>query len=512
MSRWSRIKFACGAMAAVFTFGAASGQVSVPAGFTATQINPGFDWPVSMAFTGDGRIFVAERGGVIKVVQNGAIVSTFLNISDEVNFSLPGDRGLLAIALDPNFLTNRRVYMAYAVEKDGAAPDHGSDVGTYARLTRYDGTVASNGNIADPASRVVMIGATPGEGIVCCWRTHTVGALRFAPDGSLLFSYGESAIFGQIDAGGLTPGCFTSGGGFANPAEDLGVFRSQMLDSMNGKIMRLNPSNAQGMPNNPFFNAAAPSSARSRVWASGLRNPFRFNLRPGTGSATHPGSIYVGDVGRNDYEELSVVRNGGENLGWPCYEGFGLNTSYSTIPMTSWGCDTLNTPGNPGVVTPPLISLHHGNVLWSTPPGYLASAMIAGVFHEGNNFPSPWRGGFFHADHVSGAIRVVRTNALDQFVALFDFAGGPGAGVVDFARDPQTGDICVLTLYDGIFRIHSNIRPGDVSRDGVVNVTDLLTVISAWGPCSNLATCPADLNADGAVNVTDLLEVIGNWG
>jgi len=75
-----------------------------------------------------------------------------------------------------------------------------------------------------------------------------------------------------------------------------------------------------------------------------------------------------------------------------------------------------------------------------------------------------------------------------------------------------TGDICVLTMFDGIHRLHSLIGPGDVDRNGSVNVNDLLQIITHWGPCSNPLTCPSDLNVSGQVDVNDLLEVITHWG
>ncbi len=489
----------------------AHAQPSVPAGFSVVTMSPSLNRPVAMAFAGDGRIFVAERAGIVKVIQNNAVVSTFIDLSDEVNSQLSlGDRGLLGLALDPNFLVNRHVYLFYAVDPIFGPPDEGSDIATFSRLTRYTGTLASGGNIADAASRTVLIGETPSEGIPQCWRSHSTGALRFAPDGSLLLAHGESSLYGSVDAGGSTPGCFAPG--MFGSDQNIGAFRAQMLDSMNGKIMRINPANGQGLPSNPYFNAAAPSSPRSRVWISGLRNPFRFALRPGTGSSTHPGSVYVGDVGRDNYEEISVARDGGENLGWPCYEGHTDKSPYSSVSMPAWGCDTLETPSNPGPVVAPVLSINHGNALLSSPPGITGTCVVAGAFHAGSNYHSPWRNGFFFADFISGSIHVLRTDSNDQFKG-FHFFGSSGDGIVDFAVDPQTGDVCVLTMWDGrVHRIHGLIRPGDVDRNGVVNVTDLLAVISAWGPCPNPLTCPADLNVSGEVNVTDLLEVIANWG
>lgn len=492
----------------------ADAQVSVPASaFQSIEISPLLNEPVAMAFAPDGRLFIAERAGIVKVVQNGSVISTFINLTDEVNYD-PGsdnDRGLLGLALDPNFLSNRRVYLSYSVDPVSGPPDSPGDVATFSRVTRYQGSAASGGNVADNATRTILIGATPPEGIPQCWRSHSTGALRFGADGSLLIAHGDSAIFGPVDSGGGTPQCFTAQL-FSGTGQDIGAFRSQMLDSMDGKILRVDPDTGNGISGNPFYNAASPASPRSRLWVSGLRNPYRFNVRPGTGGGKSPGTLYIGDVGWNTYEEISAAKTGGENFGWPCREGFAVNTPYSSVNLPTWGCASIGTPGNPGTLTPPLIAIHHFNANSSVPIGTTGACVVAGAFHSGNSYPSPWRGGFFYADNVTGAIRVLRTNASDVVMGINSF-GASGDAVVDFAVDPVTGDVCVLTMFNAhAYRLQSLIGPGDVNRDGTVNVADLLAVITAWGPCSNPLTCPADLNVSGQIDVADLLEVISNWG
>jgi hypothetical protein len=133
------------------------------------------------------------------------------------------------------------------------------------------------------------------------------------------------------------------------------------------------------------------------------------------------------------------------------------------------------------------------------------------VFHVGDAYPSPFRGGYFYGDNVSGWIKVMRTTAGNQLQAIHDFADNAN-GPVDFATDPVTGEVCYIALFEGtIYRLHSLVGPGDVDRNGTVNVNDLLQVISTWGPCPNPLTCPADLNVSGNVDVNDLLEVVTHW-
>ena len=106
----------------------------------------------------------------------------------------------------------------------------------------------------------------------------------------------------------------------------MGPFRSQLVDGPNGKIHRIDPATGDGHPTNPFYNPLAPRSWASRVWALGLRQPYRVAVRPGTGDRSqgleHPGVIYVGDVGAALWEELSVVTAGGQNFGWPVYQTY----------------------------------------------------------------------------------------------------------------------------------------------------------------------------------------------
>jgi ligand-binding sensor domain-containing protein len=97
-------------------------------------------------------------------------------------------------------------------------------------------------------------------------------------------------------------------------------------------LQRVDPATGRGVPSNPFYDAADPASARSRVWALGMRNPFRMVLRPETGSHNpadgKPGVLYVGDVGWNDWESLKVITGPARNFGWPIYEGLSSTPGY----------------------------------------------------------------------------------------------------------------------------------------------------------------------------------------
>src|SRR6185503_3593351 len=158
-------------------------KVTLPPGFVATPITPALDEPVSIAFAPDGRLFVAEKKGVVKVVQNGNVVSTFIDLQSEINSE--GDRGLLGIALEPDFATGRHIWLLYTVDPEFGPPDESSETSLFGRLTRYQGTVASSGNVAGPGSRKVLLGNTAADGFPDCWTSHAIGTVRANADGSV---------------------------------------------------------------------------------------------------------------------------------------------------------------------------------------------------------------------------------------------------------------------------------------------------------------------------------------
>ena len=117
--------------------------------------------------------------------------------------------------------------------------------------------------------------------------------------------------------------------GIIRPKENVGAFRRRSIDSLSGKILRLDPTTGDGVPSNPYYDLASPRAPRSRVWTLGLRNPFRMTLLPGTGShdpaAGNPGILYIGNVGFDTWEELEVASGPRLNFGWPIYEGLDLH-------------------------------------------------------------------------------------------------------------------------------------------------------------------------------------------
>ncbi len=302
----------------------------------------GWDQAVGVTFDANGRAYVWEKGGKVWTVENGVRSATpLIDITEEVgNWR---DYGLVGFALDPNFLANGRIYLSYVVDyhhlKYFGTPSYNPQVDeffvdTIARVTRYTADANDGFNSVLSGSRQVLLGESMTTGAPITHESHGAGTLMFGEDGTLLASMGEGASFDTADVGGPRTASSNTAliDGIITPEEDVGALRAQMIDSLSGKILRLDPETGDGVPSNPFYNSAQPRAARSRVWAMGLRNPFRFCVRPGTGSTNpadaDPGTIYVGDVGWNTREELSVVDHGGVNLGWPLFEGLEPQSQY----------------------------------------------------------------------------------------------------------------------------------------------------------------------------------------
>lgn len=263
---------------------AALGVTAVDLELVATNT---FSNPVSIARPGDGsgRLFVVERGGLIKIWDGTNVLATpFLNASGLVTTN-GAEQGLLGLAFHPQYASNGVFFINYTRAADGATV-----------IARYSNSVA---NVADPASsNTVLVIAQPQS-------NHNGGQLQFGPDGSLYIGMG--------DGGGS---CDSSGAGN----------NAQNLNALLGKLLRIDINTNQSYripPSNPFV---GPTVGLDEIWAYGLRNPWRFSFDRVTGD------LFIGDVGQgptNPREEVDfqpAASTGGENYGWRCFEGFLTNT------------------------------------------------------------------------------------------------------------------------------------------------------------------------------------------
>ena len=234
---------------------------TLPAGFSETTITPDLLAPTAMAMAPDGRIFICQQQGALRVVKNDTLLATpFITLS--VNST--GERGLLGVAFDPDFLSNGFVYVYYTTS---TAPIHN-------RVSR----LTANGDVAAAGSEVVLMDL---ENLSAT--NHNGGAIHFGRDGKLYVAVGENAV----------------------PSN------SQTLANRLGKMLRIN-SDGTIPTDNPFFSTA--DGVNRSIWALGLRNPFTFGVHPLSGR------IFIDDVGKSTWEEINDGAAGG-NYGWPTTEG-----------------------------------------------------------------------------------------------------------------------------------------------------------------------------------------------
>src|SRR5437016_6206637 len=235
---------------------------TLPPGFSESVVASGISSPTAMEFAPDGRLFVCQQNGQLRVIKNDVLLAApFLTVTPDSN----GERGLLGVAFDPNFASNQRVYIYYTVP---GSPPHN-------RVSRF----TASGDAAVSGSETVILELNN----LSSANNHNGGAIHFGLDGKLYVAAGDNA----------------------NSAN------SQTLGTLLGKILRLNADGS--IPaDNPFYNVA--TGVNRVIWALGLRNPFTFAIQPGTGR------IFINDVGENTWEEIDDGV-AGANYGWPSCEG-----------------------------------------------------------------------------------------------------------------------------------------------------------------------------------------------
>jgi glucose/arabinose dehydrogenase len=334
---------------------------NLPAGFTDNVVASGFGGPTAMEFSPDGRLFVLEQGGNVKMIQSGGTTWQALHLNVDSN----GERGLLGIAFDPNYASNHFVYLYYTNPGAGAAPWATGEHNQLSRFTVNDSNPQQPvfGNEAPILDWDNLSGAT----------NHNGGAIHFGLDGMLYADAGDNVQT------------------FVGP--DGNTYRvSQTLNNLLGKQLRIDVSKFNSgvasrddttvghlIPSdNPFVGTA--SGIDQLIYELGLRNPFTFAVQPGTGK------IFINDVGENTWEEIDQGV-AGANYGWS-----GGNTDGFGHPPPSFAAGTYHDPQ--------LAYSHAG------PPGGIA--IVGGTFYDPTtaSFPASYVGKYFYEDLGAGWIRV----------------------------------------------------------------------------------------------------------
>lgn len=268
------------------------------------QIYRGFNYPTSFDFMPDGDILLATKSGKIFLVDKDSGNTTLvLNIEDRVNSN--GDQGLLTLRVNkwnqPNVLVYYVVDSSFLMDPNKSQDSINPNV---ARLSEFSWV----GSELDSLSEKIIIGkeidpnciseiSPSPDCIPSATRVHQGGGLDFGSE--------ENSIYlGIGDAAGQYPNLLT--------------MRAQSLDSYNGKILRINYNNGEGFSSNPFASGSNLKTIKSKIFALGLRNPFRISIYPS--SFKGKDRVFIGDVGWIEWEEINSSL-GGENFGWPCFEG-----------------------------------------------------------------------------------------------------------------------------------------------------------------------------------------------
>jgi glucose/arabinose dehydrogenase len=356
-----------------------------PPDISLEPILSGFDLPLFVTHSGEGssgasRLFIVEKEGRIHLVENGAVQSTpFLDITDRVG-SQRNEQGLLSVAFPPDFASSGLFYVNYTDRR-------GDTVVARYRLLAGDLRQAD----ASSEQKILQIQQPAAN--------HNGGQLQFGPDGYLYIGTGDGGQAGD------------PWGNAQNP------------DALLGKMLRIDVAETEGytIPNdNPFPDKPG---TRPEIWATGLRNPWRFSFDRATGD------LYIADVGQNLYEEVNYQPNaspGGENYGWDVMEA-------SHCFELSSGCDVEE-------LTLPVAEYEHAQ----------GCSITGGYVYKGTRYPQ-MAGVYFFGDFCTGNIWGLRQTSSGEWQMALLL--GTDLNITSFGED-SAGEMYVVDYTNGtIYRL-----------------------------------------------------------
>lgn len=411
----------------------------------------GLQRPVYMtAAPGDrARLFIVEKAGRIRIVHNGALLSTpFLDITNIVKSS-GNEQGLLSMAFHPNYASNGYFYVNYT----GYSGPSGDSY-----VARYQ--VTSDPNVADPQSGAILMT------VVQPYSNHNGGQLQFGPDGYLYIGFGD-------------------GGSGGDPQNN-----GQRTDTLLGKVLRIDVNSGAPYaipPDNPFL---GDPNALDEIWSLGWRNPWRFGFDRLTGA------MWAGDVGQNNWEEIDLEAangSGGVNYGWRCREGM-HNYNFSGA------CPTLT-------LTDPIYEYSHGDgcsitggyVYRGSPNSSHFGAYLFNDYCVGNNLRTLRSSGsaWVRTDYT---LQPPAGRTLSNPTSFGEDAIGDL-----YVADDWDGEVFKLQL-----RPASCVAGNtDVNGDGVQDVLDIQLVANDWHRPDYVPDF--DVDCSSRVDVLDVQLVAAAW-
>jgi glucose/arabinose dehydrogenase len=380
------ISLVLAAVLPVLTPGVAAQEAPTPLNIGLEPVVGGFERPVFLAEPDDGtgRHFVVEQPGRIRIVEDGELAAEpFLDITDRVEFG--GEQGLLSVAFHPDYVENGEFFVGYTAQSGEGAGDN-----TVARFRVAD----DDPDRADPASEEILLAVSDP------YPNHNGGLVAFGPDGYLYVGMGDGG------AGGDPQG------------------NAQNRETLLGDILRIDVDNAEAdvpyaIPDdNPF---AGGDGGRPEIWASGLRNPWRFSFDRKTGD------LWIADVGQNWIEEINVQQaseDGGANFGWDVLEG--------TACYSDDECD-------PDPFVPPVAEYTHD----------VGCSVTGGYVYRGNEI-AELDGVYLFGDYCSGLVWGLEPNEAGAWDTL-----GPvetGLNISSFAED-LAGNVYLLASDGVVYRL-----------------------------------------------------------
>ncbi len=462
--------------------------ITLPAGFQEQIVFSGLSSPTNIEFANDGRVFVAEKGGRIKVFDGLADTTPTVFADLSANVHNQWDRGLLGLALAPNFPADPYVYVLYTYD---APPGQTAPVWNDVCADANNGTCIVTGRLSRlQANGNVMTGSE--QVLLHDWcqqyPSHSIGDIAFGADGMLYVTGGDGASFTVVDYGNLPANAPTNP--CADPASEGGAIRSQDVRTLadetqlDGTLLRLDPATGAAAPGNPLI-GSADLDAR-RIVANGLRNPYRLTMRPGTNEA------WIADTGWVTWEEINRVVSptaGVTNFGWPCYEGPNRQSGYDSANLPV--CETLYAEGT-SAVAQPYVAWNHASKLVPNEPCPSGSSSSTGVaFYptSGGPYPAAYNGAMFFADYSRKCIWAAlptTPGGLPSASNVITF-GSDSANPVDLEIGPG-GELYYADLGGTVRRIRYS--PGNQTPDAVIEAT----------PTQGLAPLAVSFNANGSTD------------
>jgi glucose/arabinose dehydrogenase len=421
-------------------------KVTVPSGFTETVVTTGVSEPTALAFLPSGTILVTSRSGKVRVIKNGTTLLGTAAVDLTSRVCPERERGLLGIAVDPEFASNKQVYVYYT-SKHANCSFH--DVtGAQNRVSRFTYDTATD----RMSNEVILV-----DGILSWHGWHNAGHLQFGADGYLYFGVGDSGA----NYGG-------SNTGWSND-------NSRYKSLLNGKVLRVKKENGEPAPGNPWLNA--PGSRRcgnpnqtpsypldnnrpcQETFAWGLRNPFRIPFKPGTNT------FFINEVGQDigsDWEEINEGRAGAD-YGWNRNQGHTSDAS----------------------TTNPIYTYAIGDEVG----GSACRCITGGAFTPEGAFPSAYEGSYFFGDYTCGALFKLQKDANGTWKRSTFATGFGGSSLVElaFGPNPSGGTSLYYTSFNGnkVARIDG---PASTNRAP----TAVVTAAPRWG------ATPLSVSFDGS--------------